>query len=550
MFVINHYVIIYMAGTVATLIACAFGYYIFDQFKGLTRLKERSSFLVLVVIFSVLYVVTFSFMKDLTILSHHSYFDYAVFIECFKNVVGGHGVYATMQENTIPGTGYWFSAHFAPLAYLFSFLFWIWPSFQTINWAHTFLLGLSPVILYLMARSQMSAFGAMCLSLALLLNPTFQYITLYEFDFLRFIIPLGILALGIILTRDSAIPILLVCLAMLLIREDAAFFVFGIGLYLFLVQRKRLIGWVAMVFSVLYLIVIVQIVMPSFRGTENHAHIAAAFFQGFGATVPDIIVNIFQHPLKFLAYLFHPYKSVNYFMLLLPFLFMPLFSMPILLIALPSVMMLSFAAERTYSSYFLYYVSPVLVVVTWAAAIGIKNIVSCVNRLEYIRNVLVRQSSITIERVAFSVLCGAVACSVYFGPSPLSIQFWNKDFSLAPFRTTTFYLDRYRPTFHDVAMRKMARLIPDETSISTEQVLLYDVHRCKSIYMFPMIGKAEYVLIDKKNPRKAYISDNPQQYYDLVEKRPEQFELIGNEDGVYLYKRKKDAPNQSDNIPI
>jgi uncharacterized membrane protein len=240
--------------------------------------------------------------------------------------------------------------------------------------------------------------------------------------------------------------------------------------------------------------------------------------------------------------LFHPYKSANYFMLLLPFVFMPLFSITILLIAIPSAMMLSFSAERTYSSYFLYYVSSVLVVVTWAAVIGTKKIVDWINRMERLRDILVRRSSITIERVAFSVLCGAVACSVYFGPSPLSIQFWNKDFSLAPFRTTTFYLDRYRPTSHDAAMRKIARLIPDEASISTEQVLLYDVYRCNSIYVFPNIEKANYVLIDKKNPRKAYISENPQRYYDLVEKRPELFELVGNEDGVYLYKRKNVYP--------
>lgn len=543
--VISRYLIIYMAGTAVTLLGCASGYYLFAKWGGFVRLQERSSFLTLVVVLSTLYVVTFSLMKDLTVLSHHSYFDYAVFIEYFKNVVDGKGLYSTMQENIMPGTGHWFSVHFTPVAYLFSFLFWIWPSFHAVNWFQTFLLGLSPAILYLMARSQTSAFSAMCLSLALLLNPTLQYITLYEFDYLRFIIPAGILALGIVLTKDSDMAILLSSLPILLIREDAAFFVFGIGLYLVLVQHKYSVGSVLMVFSVVYLMALIQVVMPLFRGTENHAHVATGFFQAYGSNIQEIILNILKQPLNFLAQLLHPYKSANYIMFILPFVFVPLFGMAVLLIAVPTVMVLSFSPEKTYISYFLYYVSPVLVVVSWATVIGTKRAASWMNRIGFWRDILNLNRSITVERIAFSVLCGAVACSIYFGPSPISIQFWNKNFSLAPFRTTTFYLDRYLPTSHDAAMREIASLIPDTASVSAEQVLLHDVYRCRSIHVFPNLEKADLIIIDKKNPRKAYISHNPQQYYDVLEKSLGKFELIATKDGVYLYKRKTQETDRS-----
>jgi uncharacterized membrane protein len=468
--------------------------------------------------------------------------DFAVFLDCFNNFANGKGLFSSMENSIHPGGGHWLSIHFAPIAYFFAFLFKLFSSFHTINWAQTIILALSAVILYQLAKPRIGSFSALCISIALLLNPTFQYITLYEFEYLRFIIPIGILALGIILATDSAVTILLACLSILLIREDATLLVIGIGLYLFLVQRKRSIGTFVMVFSVLYLIVIIQFVMPSFRGTGNYVHVATGSFQNFGISIPDIVGNILRQPLKFLVHVFHPYKSANYYMLLLPFLFVPLFSIAILLIAIPTAIMLSFSSAQTHSSYFLYYVSPILVAVAWAAVIGTKNFVRWVNRKERLRDILARRHPITVDRVAFSVLCGAVACSVYFGPSPLSIQFWNKDFSLAPFRTTTFYRDRYWPTSHDAAMRKIARLIPEEASVSTEQVLLQDVYRCKSIYVFPYIEKAEYVLIDKKNPRKAYIRDNPQRYYDWVEKHPDVFELVKYEDGVQLYRRRPDAP--------
>lgn len=536
------YFIIYTVGTIIVLLSAILAFYLYARAESIINFSQKKSHLPIVLLCVVLYILTFSIMKDLTVLSHHSYYDFTVFIDCFNNFANGNGLFSSMENNLRPGSGNWLSVHFTPIAYFFAILFKYFPSFHAINWAHTIILSLSPVILYQLAKPRIGSFSALCISIALLLNPTFQYITLHEFGYLRFILPIGIFALGLILATDSAVTILLACLSILLIREDTAFFVFGIGLYLLFVQRKRSIGAFVAVFSVLYLIVIIQFVMPVFRDAGNYAHVAAGSFSDFGTTVPDIIGNIFQQPLKFLAHLFHPYKSANYFMLLLPFSFIPLFSITILLIAMPTAMLLSFGSGITFSSYFLYYVSPILVAMTWAAVIGMKNIVRWVNRKERLRDILARRSPITVERVAFSVLCGAVACSVYFGPSPLSIQFWNKDFSLAPFRTYTFYRDRYRPTSHDAAMRKVARLIPDDASISTEQVLLHDVYRCKSIYVFPNIEKADYVLIDKKNPRKAYISDNPQRYYDLVEKRPDIFELIKSEDGVQLYLRRPDAP--------
>ena len=59
--------------------------------------------------------------------------------------------------------------------------------------------------------------------------------------------------------------------------------------------------------------------------------------------------------------------------------------------------------------------------------------------------------------------------------------------------------------------------------------------------------KADYVFIDKKEPVKTGASavpgswdglrKNPQLYYDLVEKKPNDWELIKSKDGYYLYKR-------------
>jgi uncharacterized membrane protein len=528
-------------------------YYLLKKSSTIAKLSQQKTFFHILLFLSLIYVVVFSRMKDFSILSHHSYVDFTVHLEYFNNFANGNGLFSSTQENFVPGTGNWLSAHFTPIAYVFGFLFKLFPSFHTINWAQTILLASSSIILYIFAKPKIGDFSAFCISLALLLNPTFQYITLYEFDFLRFIIPIGILTLGVAMQKDANIWAVLACCALsLLVREDAAFFVFGIGLYIAFFQKKKALGSGIMALSLIYLIAVLKVVMPSLRGDGGSMHIVAGSFSEFGSAPVEIIKNMLLHPIKLIAHLFHPHKSINYFMYLLPFSFVPVFGFKALAIALPSAIFLAFSSSVTHSSYFLYYVSPILVAVVWAAVEGVNNVAAFSDKYPRFMAFLRLKSRITKERAAFAVLCGSIASSIYFGPSPISIQFWNKDFSLAPFRTNTFNITRYQPTSHDEIIRKVAKLIPENVSVSAEQFLLQNVYKCRSIYTFPWIEGAKYVLIDKKNPLKTGIGnvpgswnglrDNQQFYYDWVEKRPDVFDLVHSEDGVYLYRRKPDAP--------
>lgn len=65
--------------------------------------------------------------------------------------------------------------------------------------------------------------------------------------------------------------------------------------------------------------------------------------------------------------------------------------------------------------------------------------------------------------------------------------------------------------------------------------------------VFPIFEGADYVLIDKKHPIKfgtigidpIAARKNPQQFYDLVEKHTDSWELIKKEDGIFLYKKRQ-----------
>lgn len=544
------YVFIYFLGIIVTILSTYIGYHIFGKLN-IEKYKPNNKWLFIMVSGSALvYFVVFSTMKDLTVMSHHSFYDFAVFLDYFHHFSQNKGLFSSLEEATHPGGGYWMGVHFTPLAYFFAFFYKILPSFRTINWLQTILIATSPIILYSFGRRFLGVFGAFCISMALLLNPTFQYITLYEFGYLRFIIPAGILALGVTLRGYPVLFVFLSSFVVLLIREDAAFMIFGIGLFIFFFQReRRWVGSTLMIVSPIYLIVLLKVIMPIFRGNSDMTSIS--LFQDFGKTLPEIFKTILLNPAKLFVHLFHPFKLINWIMYILPFSFVPLIGADVLVIMLPTLVMLSFSGSVTHTSYFLYYVAPILVVMVWSTVMGIPRLVKLAETKERLKKWL-RRYPPSIGRISFAVLIGSLACSIYFGPSPISIQFWFRQFSLAPFRTNTFYMARYQPSEHDEIINKIARLIPENASASTEQFLVQNVYKSKLIYVFPYIEGAEYIFIDKKNPLKTGsntvpdswhgLRQNPQFYYDWVEKRPDVFELVYSEDGVFLYKRRLNAP--------
>ncbi len=543
-----YYLIIYIAGTVVVFGAALSGYLFFNRFLTLRFLRDRKSYLWILISIVIVWIIAFALMKDLTVLSHHSYYDFAVFLEYFHNFAQGKGLMSTIQGTTIPGNSHWFSNHFTPIIFFFAFAYKVLPSFHTINWLQTILMAISPLILYFLSRRFLDAFGAFCIALALLFNPTFQYITLYEFEYLRFVIPVGILALSITIKKSHYMAVILSSLAVLLIREDAALMVFGMGIFVFVFQKdRRWLGVALMAIATIYLFCVLRIIMPMFRGTGNSIHVAAYWFGEFGKTPLEIMKTILVNPANFLAYLFHPFKLINWIMFFLPFSFVPLMGADILVMMLPTLALLSFSGSMTHTSYFLYYVAPILVVLVWSTIVGIPRLVRVSHEKERLKKWF-RRYPPSVERISFAVLIGSVACSIYFGPSPISIQFWFRDFSLAPFHSTTFNIDRYRPTSHDEIARKAASMIPVSASVSAEFFLLVDVYRNREIRVFPSIEGVDYIFIDKLHPRKTRSSGGPfkennQFYYEWIENRPDVFERIFAEDGVFLYKRRPNAPS-------
>ena len=143
-----------------------------------------------------------------------------------------------------------------------------------------------------------------------------------------------------------------------------------------------------------------------------------------------------------------------------------------------------------------------------------------------------------------AILIGSVSTTIFFGATPISIAFWNKNYSVGNFYTTNFYQSAYKEEKKDKAAKKIAQLIPDNAMVLAEQHLLPLLYK-KRMYVFPDIHEnIEYVFIDRFNKKKTGGLDgtymkfrkNPEFYYNQYFKNSD-WMVVNEELGVTLFKR-------------
>lgn len=496
------------------------------------------------------YIIVAQYLKY---LSFHFYVDFSHWAQILYNIsISGRPVSLSV-ELMVPGTINYLSVHFVPLIYFLAIPFKLWPYNETLIGLN-FLLMISAVIpLYKFALIcyQDKRFALFC-ALLLLWYPTFQYTILYEFEMLRFSIPI-ILWMLYFWQKRKMIGYYFFVLLAVLVREEVGLTIMMFGLYLIFIEKQRPTGVISALIGLGAFFSITKMVMPALRTTGSPEHIAAAWFYAFGRTPGEVIGNIILRPGLTLSTIFEPVKLANVFMLFLPLLFIPLFAPTVLISTLANLGVGILSGSITHVSYMLYYLSPSIPFVFFAFIKGWPRLLTWLKNWMYKRN---SGQSVDLNSAAMAaVLSGLLAANVFFGPSPISLQFWFKDIKPAPFRTQNFHYSVYKITEHHRRAEEFYKLIPNTAVVSAEQFLTPRLYKKRGIMVFPQIEsldgkiKADYVFIDKKNPIKTGVAtvpgswdglrQNPQYYYDLIEKDLENWKLVKSEDGYFLYQRIK-----------
>ncbi len=511
-------IVFYSIGVTATLLASG-GAYFFSRKSNYT-ISTKVLWMVIAASSYLFFAQYFKYQ------SLHVYSDFAHWLQVVHSIVTKGWPEILSHEFIHPGTLNYFSVHFVPLIYILAIPFKLIPLPETVIAFNVVVMISSAIPLYKLAR-RMNGSHTFALSVAALLlwYPTFQYITLYEFEMLRFSIPILLWMLFFFETRRTVLYLLFVVLA-ILVREEVGLTVGMFGIYAWLVQKRRREGLAAFVLGFGGFVLITSVLMPALSGGE-YTHVAAGAFFQFCNNPGEILWNAMSHPTITIRTILHLVKIANIFMLGLPLLFLPL-AAPSVLVTVANIGTGLLSDVPFYTSYMLYYIAPSVPFIFYALLGAWPKIVT---RLH--------------TRGAMNALVVAVVVTnIVFGSSPISVQFWFQHIRPAPFRTENFHWSAYRVTDHHRKAEEFATLIPDNAIVSTQQFLFPRLYMKRGVMIFPELQskdkqwQAEYVYLDVTNnglkpESPAYISEGKM----AMLQNSSLWELIATEDSYVLYKK-------------
>lgn len=468
----------------------------------------------------------------------HMYVDLSHWLQVLESIMTTGAPNAINVEFIFPGAINFFSIHFTPLIYLFAPVFALFPHPKTLLFLQAFVMFSSIIPLSLLAkRMQGSKVFALFIVALFVWYPTFQYITLYEFEMLRFSIPIMLWMLYFWEERRMPLFLLFVLLA-LLVREEIGLTIFTFGVYIFLVEKKRYTGMGISALGLTYFFAIVTLVIPYFNNATEASYLPFSIFAKFGSSPLEIFYTILTNPKLFLDTIFSVTKLANIGMLLIPLLLAPLAALPVLISTLANLGISLLSDEVEHSSYMLYYIAPMVPFVFYATLKGWGKITKHLHE----------------GAVMVAMLSAVIIANIFFGPSPLSVQFWSEELRPAPFRTQRYHWTTYRVEERHKQVQSFVDLIPDDAIVSAEQLLTPRLTKKRGAMIFPQTESvdrtyfAEYVFIDKVNPLKTGVltvpgswdglRQHPESYYAIIENDTEHWERIREDYGYALYRRK------------
>lgn len=540
---------IYITGIVSTLFIAGICFLVFLRKSFLVNWAQVV--LIVSIIFNCAYILVFQLLK---LYTFRYYADFAVWLELFSNIIDGRGVISTLHQTSLGfgDTRNYLALHFVPLIYILALPLYVFKNYPVcLIVLQTSILTSSIIPIYLFARDSFNdkKIGYLFAS-AFLFFPTLHYINLYDFEFLRISIPLLLFSFYFLHKKKYTVYYIFFILSML-VREEVALTTFFLGVYIIFITKEKKHGIITSVTSIFYFLLITKIVMPYFAGNSNsiHYHVASGNFSHLGNSPSQILAYIISHPLTIISNLLNKIKIANFLMYVLPLCFASFFSPSILFISTANLLLNFLSESISHYSYILYYLSPSIPFLFLSAIKGVKNISD--RGLPFLKDKNILSNKFDNNKFTYTIVsCIFVACvssNIFFGPSPLSIQFWNHNYKLAPYKTHNFHYSQYIPTEHHAKAFSFLPLIPNNAIVSAEHFFLPYLYGKKALMNFPIYEGADYVLIDKTHPIKfgtigvdpIEARKNPQQFYDPVEKDTNNWELIKEDDGVFLFKKRQ-----------
>ncbi len=276
-----------------------------------------------------------AFAAYFTILTHRriatSAFDLGIYDNLMWNALHGRPFRVPVLFG--PGGGNYVSNHAEYAMLLFLPIYAIRPGPETLLVVQAALLGFAAVPLYLFASTQLSRAASVVVALAYLLYAPLHGPQFYDFHWL----PLAIffhfwLYWAIARKRTWLVAALVVVL--FAIREDVAFGLATLGVFLFATRARPRLGLVLAAGSAAWFAVDKFVIMP-WAGSWWFENIYGELFADGVRTYGSVVKTILTNPVFFASSLLREDKLVYALHMLAPLAFLPLRRLPLLVLLAP-----------------------------------------------------------------------------------------------------------------------------------------------------------------------------------------------------------------------
>lgn len=401
-------------------------------------------------------------------------------------------------------------AHVDPILVLFAPLWWAWPHPSLLLTVQAFAVALGALPVFWLARKHTgSEHAALGFSLAYLLFPATQWMTLNEFHPVALACPLLLFAIWY-LDEDRLLPFTLFAVLAALTREEIPLVIAGLGLWYALSRRRWLTGATIAFAGLAASAIAVQVVIPHF----NHGSKSSFYgrYDAVGGSATGIVRKAFTDPGRLLSVAFD-HRGTHYLLdLLLPMAALALLA-PLLLIALvPELALNLLSSVDAQSSIHYHYTAGVIPILFAAAAIGAGR--------------LGRRAGIA----ATVAVLAAVAGNYLLGPIPI----WRSFPGGSTLQATSAQVSR-----HDRIAARQLKLIPAAAPVTATNALGAHLSARRQIFSFPYLRQADWVIVDEQKPSLGDHNDKQGGLRRIEQlRRDHRFRLVSAADGVLIFRRR------------
>jgi len=447
----------------------------------------------------ILFTVTFS---TLTLLKHDGFgtraLDLAKFDQAIWNTAQGRPYRTTLSETSA------IQSHFSPALALYAPLFWIWPDVRLLFVAQAILMAGAGFLIYRFMRDDHPWLG-LAVYAAYLMHPSLHQVTLVEFRRLTLAMFATSLALSLMLKRRHGWMVVALAVA-LLCKEDLAFTVICVGLYVWLAQRAPKFGIPLVLVGGAYMVLVPFVVLPALNAETAYRH-AGDSFGYLASPLDEILPTLIEQPGLLFTYILRPDRLWALVKFLWPTVFLFALAPEIAAFMVPTLAYLLASTADSMGRLEDWYPSILLICLFWAVAVGVQRL------------------SRDWRRPAAGLLLVASAAG-WLLYSPL----WPG---------AAFKARNYEIVLHDRLVRRALQRVPSTASVAAQDALVPHLAHRQEIYLYPWItaGKTpDVVALDlSMGTYPLSLGEYTSRAYDYL--ASVNHDIVQQVDNFYLFQR-------------